>query len=535
MLSLLFLWAALIGVGSALAEAVRLNGPGEEGDASIAFLGYIWCALLFMGWCFLAFSLFLPLRGPLLFAVWAIFCVAPALVIYRKRARVFKTPIPFPAILVIFGVAAILAERSTWIGNLNDTGGYHWNIVQWLNEYGVVPGLGLFQVRLGTTSSWLALTAALNAGPLEGQVLAVANGALLLVTILLFILACYRIYRSSLEIHHWFLAAGVLLLLPTMLRWEMRLSPSPDVPSMLAPLMVAWFILRSERFIAFGLAALAVTVKLNALPLLGISFLAYVTRPGIAPARSALAAMGLSAVVLAPLVAASLLTTGCILFPSPVGCFDIPVGIGPLAAKGYSAIVRNTAEWHAGGAVVVTCIGSAALLFKVRTFENKVWWVCALAVAGIAFVSAFAQDMRFGRGYLLVLPALAIAVHRSWLQVRVREAAALAPRLAGLGAGILLLVAFVQPLYKDALRGRLVPADPSINTANPERWLRPSRLRYAGPFVDRKLNGFSYALAIEGTCWDHPIPCASSEGWPAMQPFRLQGPPNRLDRGFAKP
>ncbi|GHV26973.1 hypothetical protein FACS1894167_01190 [Synergistales bacterium] len=44
----------------------------------------------------------------------------------------------------------------------NDTDGYHANIVQWLNEYGTVPGVGNLHARLAFNSIWHVLTAILD-------------------------------------------------------------------------------------------------------------------------------------------------------------------------------------------------------------------------------------------------------------------------------------------------------------------------------------------------------------------------------------
>lgn len=557
MVTLIVLWILLIAI-SALA-ASWLFQPDMDSHAPlegwIFALGSAWCGLLLMGWYFFALALFSSLSGAALLIFWSVAVLASTgAFLYLRMRRISTIGLFRPSIssaFLLFSLAIMLAERSTWIGNLDDTGGYHWNIVQWLNEHGVVSGLGLFQIRLGTSSSWLALTAALNAGILEERVLSVANGAIILVSISLFLIMSIRIARGSTKQSDWFLAAGLLFLVPTMLRWDMRLSPSPDVPVLVAPFIFVWYMLRAEERSRLNIggvantetsvlplifATLAVTVKLNALPLLLIALGNYILvdrRQGVISKRVLYAGI-IVATGFAPLVATSFTATGCPLFPSSIGCVDVSFGIGANTAREYSALVRSTAEWGIRGLLVASAIAFVAVLAGWKRLTVASGWTIALALLGIGFVLAFAPTARFGRGYLLLLPALAIAVHRQALANSALRFARSIPRVAG-GAAILLLAAiFAAPLYKDLRGSGGLRIDQSINAPNPDRFLWPTRLQYQGPFRDASMDDFRYAVAVNGTCWNHPIPCASNLESPLKQDFRLRDPRRGLGGGFVR-
>ena len=514
----------------------------------------IWLGLMLVGWLFYVATLLLPLSGWLVALVWLLVLVA-SLTAQRAelagdRVRALRrSALPLP--IVFLGIALVLAERSTWIGNLEDTGGYHWNIIQWLNQFGVVPGLGLFQARLATSSSWLALTASLNAGPLEERVLGAVNGGLFLISVAWFVVASLRIAKGSRAQSDWFLAAGLVFLLPKMLRWEMRLSPSPDVPVLIAPFVMCWLLMRAEETSAWGahasgrlrsevvwvlFAALAVTIKLNAVPLLIVALAASMmqARSLLDAVRGALLTGLLTVLILLPLFATSLITSGCVLFPNAFTCFEWPIGIGSAAASDLTAIVRNTAPWDIAGLLWMSLAAFLLIVLNVRSLSPAAVWTVALALVAIAFLLAFAPTSRFGRGYLLLLPALAFAVHRQRIANWSARIAARWTRTTKLAVAFTLVLIFSVPLYKDLPFRNREREDASINAPNTHRWLIPNRLDFRGSFTMARSGSFEYAISREGTCWNHPIPCASNTGKPFMHELQLRNPERGLAGGFSR-
>ena len=146
-----------------------------------------------------------------------------------------------PAAGILFvALAILLAERSVALGNLEDTGGYHWSIIQWYESYGIPVGLGLFQWRLATHSAWLALTASLDIGILESRMATAANGFVFVACLWFAAVCALRWIRGCATFADRFIVAAFAFLLQLIAKWEMRLSPSPDIPVLFLTLVVCW-------------------------------------------------------------------------------------------------------------------------------------------------------------------------------------------------------------------------------------------------------------------------------------------------------
>jgi len=175
MLAVLWIALSIVAVGIGLALTGAHPEPPKRAADTVFFA--LWMGMAALAWIAFAFANAMPLRearpwvgaGALLVASFGLW-----------RARIVWRGLRARAWLAFVALALILAERSVAIGPLEDTGGYHWSIVQWYEQYGIPEGLALFQWRLATHSAWLALTALLDAAPLEARVANAANGLLLL-------------------------------------------------------------------------------------------------------------------------------------------------------------------------------------------------------------------------------------------------------------------------------------------------------------------------------------------------------------------
>jgi hypothetical protein len=173
------------------------------------------------------------------------------------------------------------------------------------------------------------------------------------------------------------------LLLPVML-WlsplaEIRVSPSPDYPVVMLVGVVAWAMLvvsqgsatersRLDGLIPLALAAGAVSLKLTALPLLGVTLGFWLCQLGSADrdshshrqlmaqrvervsrlgrGRALLIGLVFVSVMLSPLLLSSLVTSGCPLYPSAVLCGDLPWSPTPQAAATIAANTHGWTTWY---------------------------------------------------------------------------------------------------------------------------------------------------------------------------------------------
>ena len=207
-----------------------------------------------------------------------------------------------------------------------DTGLYHAQAIRWIEEYPVIPGLGNLHGRLAFNSAWFPANALfgfsiLHLGPCHGL-----NGFLMSVMMVVSLKGLHRIITRH------YLFSDILraaLILPALLVFKDQLpSPTPDLPAALLICLafIYWFQFREggdaapRRVFALGvvlLAALAITVKLSALPL--ALLMAVLTVREIARERpsNTLIATGLVLFLALPFFLRNIWLSGYLLYPLP--------------------------------------------------------------------------------------------------------------------------------------------------------------------------------------------------------------------------
>src|SRR4029453_17532911 len=122
----------------------------------------------------------------------------------------------------------------------------------------------------------------------------------------------------------WFMTIATLLIAPVPFGLWLAFSPSPDLPALALTILVAWAMVAiagkeattaapwksNVRLVPLLLAAGAVTVKLNALPLLAISLLFFIIAGGPLLKRALIGELATAALV-APQLISGVITSGC--------------------------------------------------------------------------------------------------------------------------------------------------------------------------------------------------------------------------------
>ncbi|NJR48757.1 MAG: hypothetical protein HC780_03545 [Leptolyngbyaceae cyanobacterium CSU_1_3] len=433
MLYFIAVWIVLMVVccpiGLALLNGLSLDGFDRLGDRLITSL---WVGVVVLAIALLAVSLILPL-SPLVGAVVAIGLCALAL--EWRKTRVELTTIAARSgsrhrILSFLGwaiaIAALSSRQVTW----HDTGYYHYGLIQWLSQYGTVPGLSLLFSNLGFTSSWFALAAPLNASFFEARVSAVTNGFVLLLAVL-HGLVCLRQARNGARFSDRFAMAFLLIMLPVTL-WldpmsSILVSPSPDLPIAFLVGLVSWAMLvvaqkpapsnraMDDRIVPLILATGAFTIKLTALPVLAISSLFFVLKQG-ATGRRILLGGAIVGFLLSPMLISGTLTSGCPLYPATALCLDLPWSPPAQAVQQIAANTHNWTTWYGTPpsgthpwlwaigqwfntspkekvtvAIILGAIGSAIYVLKTHFFKAQALrrgevWVAAMGILGITFL-----------------------------------------------------------------------------------------------------------------------------------------------------
>jgi hypothetical protein len=520
------------------------------GDRLIASL---WLGLITLAVTFLAISLVLPLTPWVGLGVMA---VLSGIVLLSQTTRIALNRLWQAGVrrrlVVLFSllllVAGVMSRSVVWL----DTGYYHSSSIQWLANYGTVPGIALLFSNLGFTSSWFALAAPWNPSSLVAHSSAVVAGFAWLISLLQGAIAGRRVLAARAQLSDWFafvfMSAASLLNLFLKPFSDILVSPSPDLPILLLVGTVAWAILATSqtpqqvktplidaKAVPLAIAAGAFTIKLTALPLLVVSSLFFIATRPFSLRRVAIG-FGLVSAILLPYLTSSVISSGCPLYPSNVMCFDLPWSPTAQAAKQIAANTHNWVSWYGTppvganpwlwalgqmlassvkeamifGIVLGALIGAIYVL-KTKVFANSALrslrgeiWVLAIGAFGIAFLMLTSVFFRFLMPYALVLIALLIATlaaDKKYIELKL-----LNTRQTTIG--VVSLTGLILAINLAKTSGNVLLLSPAMKS---------DRL------VRKETNGIVYTAPQSGDvqqtvqikeqlqkdmCWAAPLPCA---------------------------
>ncbi|MFP4007675.1 MAG: LIC_10190 family membrane protein [Spirulinaceae cyanobacterium] len=562
----------------------RVEGFDRLDDRAMVSL---WLGLVTMAIALLTASLFVPLSPGVGIAI-ALIGVGLALFSPRTRADLtqFKSYINKTWGLIVLAIATLAAALMNMQVRWIDTGLYHYGAIRWLSEYGAVPGVALIHSRLGWASAWFALAAPFNPLMLETQGVATINGFILFLAIAHWWLALRRVvttrsrFSDLLVFWAYPLILGFILIGRTVIKelpviWafiNLIISTSPDFAVMLLITLTAWSILvlvqaqkqpgrgnLRGRWIPLVLALGAFAIKPTAFPLLPIAGLFYLCDRPLQWQRW-LAAGTIATVFLLPPMAFATITSGCPLSPSRLMCFDLPwtVPLLPEVAKSlgmeeggwqawYSSPETGPLSWWDGMKQwaeaqtllslllflgVLSLIAFGTFLVRQKQFkafaQNGQLWVLAIAILGWGFLLWRSPLLRFGWGYGVLIPALAIAsiCHWRWGYLPLPPVFLSPVRkeqkwlswffgswLAAIGLATLLQPELIMP--EPLPQVNVAPA-----TINDVRYFYPTE-KY--PNIDSR----------EMLCWGAPLPCTEYDE-PQDNNIRLRKPELGIAGGFVR-
>jgi len=451
--AILFAAASIVGRGALSllrADDIRV------GDRLI--LG-AWVGIIVIAVALLAVSLFSALT-PVTSSTVAVALVALGAAVPR-RAPPEPTAMPswraIPRGAIALGLASLAIGSAALASDpvtLYDSLVYHVGVIRWLREAGTVPGMALIHNRLGHVSSWFTLAAAFDAGPAVNRAANVPLGFALMLAGAQTALAAARIAANRAVVADWFLAIGSAALIWAVVA-NNAASPSPDVATNALIVIAAWAVLIvspdptsfRRRLVPFVVALGACSMKLFGIPaVLATACYAVLAAPheeqGRPYVRRSIVCAGIAGIIAGPFIVANLVASGCPAYPSPVGCLDVPWSPGASRAADYAAYVRDVARWEVRGetspgasiswiiawilkhplisllAVLspVLVIGQLGRVARMRGDEpatvrvSGVRAVGAFALLGVAFAAWQAPAPRFLYAFVIIVPALSIAL-----------------------------------------------------------------------------------------------------------------------------
>ncbi|MGQ9898617.1 MAG: LIC_10190 family membrane protein [Acidobacteriota bacterium] len=464
MLLTLLLWMAMgltayvVGIGFVPPQAVARTGDRH--------LAAVWVGYVVVSNAWVALALVTPLTFGLVMGVTALGVAGLWLYRQRQSAWVWLPSIQFremPPLLWVAGIGVLcgLAWLSAQTVKLFDTGLYHYQIVQWLKTYGIVPGVALVYFQLGYVSSWFGFVAPFEVGWWYHRLGAVGG----FFPALLWLHGWLALWRAQCEKAHvadWFmLLAGSLLLLMAV-HLNHLASLAVDVPTAALIVATVWSMLCThDRWcknpaeeelspwaisIPVLLAGGALSIKLSAAPIAAITtgwalWQLYCRQSAAARGLVLFVPVGAMFLLLIPTTLGRWVSSGYPFFPSgfpsssfrwflPDWAYDphrLSVAIHavrdfarwawwqspetPRHSQSWMDI-RWLPNWLENEAFMPLYLGLAVaagigLRGHPASKINALYpWVMVLVWSGLVYVFVTAPTLRFAMGFLVILPAL---------------------------------------------------------------------------------------------------------------------------------
>ena len=560
MLSLIALWVVL-GLAFFAIGAPILSVTGARACLARAedrIFVSIWMGIVVLANFLLFASLFVPLNLYIA-AIPIIVSLSPPL-LRKSKSVIADFSISRKVAWLLLAITLAMAFISAFSTDaLQDTGAYHHQMVDWLAEYGSVPGLALINEHYGFTSSWFALAAPLQTGMFWDHLIVGPNSFIFVLMILQAIAMLGRVFERHAGIADWFFLFALTLYCHCFF-FDIVYSLSPDLPASFLVLVVTWLIIvisindhsenidnqRGAEIIVLILASGAIAIKLSVIPLLVVATIYYLLDQGFS-LRKLYKVAAISTPFLATLICASIVTTGCALYPAPYFCTDLPWSLGSENARNMSSVIFEFAKWTGAAPadatslnwiwhdppnnnvfndqpllkwlLIVNVLCGVWLSLRRKLIDARVLlYITLIGLAGIAFTLVKAPHLRFGLSFFLIIPALTGVVI-------LLELSRLFHRHTIHSSKYKVILCFlavyftVMPMantYKNLFfRGFQANSALEYVTNNASKlalWPRPPL--YQNKLVVAQGNNFKYLYSEDSVCWgDHVsgMPCAGGK------------------------
>lgn len=452
MLTVLFSWMIIGGAsllfGKAITDTVYKDCLKEMGRPDI----YIMTGVIFLNMFAQLFSLFYKVAGiacTILGTAGIIIAVVWAYGVIRrsKKWTLFpgcegKRPELWRIVMLLLIFVFTLLWTTRDPGQY-DTGLYHAQAIRWIEEYGVVPGLGNLHMRLAYNSAFMSLQALFSLEWLLGQSLHTLNGFFCLAA-LGYAFSTVRLWgRESCRVSD--LLKCVMVIFVVQKRYDIS-SSGTDVLAMLLILyiFIKWSEYRErglEDGVLYGWLCLvsvyAVTVKLSAASAVVLALYPLYLFLKKRNVRAIIAHVVAGVVILLSFLIRNVIISGYLIYPyGSLDLFHFDWKMDPavlaedsLDIKMFARGIRNPEEYDTSliawiprwflsqsmGNRVVLAVGAfcipAALYLLWKSFREKKYAQGALLGASLVnlfFWLAAAPHMRYGGPYIYILVAVTL-------------------------------------------------------------------------------------------------------------------------------
>lgn len=525
-----------LGIGSLARQIFRLAFEDAQQILDTFWLGMAFASALLLAW-HLQFRIdWKPLVILSAVGLVGLLWTMPSLL--RLIRRSWRPVLLLLVVLLLAGVW--VSNRANDTPEFYDAGLYHFQSIQWANEYPAVRGLGNLHGRLAFNSSYHLVLAALNTGPLADRAFHVGTSLLMMVVLASICTSAYRLLRRP---HQMTWSDGLnVLFLPAVMEvflGNTLFSPETDTPVFLLGLALArQFVAFAERpsagrsahynlFVMGALAALGITIKLSfavfGITLVLVAFVKWlVKQPRPAFFRQLLVSGALIvapvALLLVPWMLRGLILSGYPAYPSTLGAVSVDWRVPAPAADEEANWIKSwarqpEAHWSDvlgnwrwlkswakryvkldGVRIPLILAAVSALLVLYRGVERR-----ALPGTGVSGLLLIPAALALGY-WFLVAPGYRFAGAAFWIM----GAAALITALSAYGQSKGTALGLISVALGLSL---LYPVeDLKIVGPGPDGGFHPSPGANVEPFETDSGLVITYPIASD-RCWNMPLLC----------------------------
>lgn len=411
--------------------------------------------------CLLGLAMVMPLAGlmsffsPLKSWLVRVFFLIPLIVILFKKHKSFRPSFPFktfhPLLTILCIVILVLMlAMASWPISHPDTLGYHYQNIQWIREYKIIPGLAHLNFRYGIQGLWFPVCALFDFAIADVNVVNLLN----------FSVASWFVLFVASQINNafkekksegllWIALLAISLWNYTQIRLTIT-SASPDFIVAIFIWAAIYFFLKelnsANSMIAAIFCIVAISIKLSSLPIVAILIYSSYCFLKTKKIRSLSFLILFTISVCSAFIVRNSITSGYLLFPSSFPDLlsadwkiekqevekhqQYVTAYARTRMAGYEdaeiqAIVNSAPNewmpvwWQKQSAsdktililFAITLLASVVFIKRIIKTNSRYRIVLVTLLAGILYWFYLAPDIRFGFGFIIPFIGIVCYIH----------------------------------------------------------------------------------------------------------------------------
>jgi len=313
---------------------------------------------------------------------------------------------------------------------------YHTQAIRWIEEYGIVPGLGNVHGRLAFNSSWFILQALFGFTFIFKEPLHFLNGFFFFLSLTLFWQGILDIYNKKMAINSLVKLLFFFVLL-YLIRGVIHNLVDPILSLLILVVITLWFERKKDLndltiFFLFLFCSLAFTIKVSSAPIFLLPFICFIHMLRKMDYINIYKTLLISVLIILPFLIRNIIISGYLLYPFPyinLFSFDWKIPLSAVIAEKewiyswariplmhpHKVLSLSINEWLPLWFIARSFIDKLIVLVMIASFISffvgimrhkktfQIFELQGVLAVGIGFWFITAPDLRFAYGFIGIL------------------------------------------------------------------------------------------------------------------------------------